>query len=400
MAAEPGRDYRPFCYGCFRPAAFCYCHAIPSIGNQTEIVILQHRSERVHPFNTARMVDRALMNSRLQIGTNLRLAQADLSLHSDAGLLFPSRDAADLCDLEWDARPRQLVVLDGTWHQAKTMLRDIPALHSLRQYKLAPAQPGNYRIRMEPNEHSLSTVEAVVAALTELEPETSGLNQLIRCFETMVETQLAHPNATYDGSTKGQSNCRNFNVPYPMLGNPDDLVVACGETTPRPRSGTVGKPQPPEHRFPVYWVAQRLGTDETFCLPIEHGGRLQRENFEHMRLPVNWWDSAVSLPEFRSQWQAFAKPHDVLVVPNQPTARLLTQCQIRLGTHFLLKSIQLGNQIKRPSQAELFQRLPKCETHPQLPGRAGRRLLESVALVRFLRAEGKRLKLADHEEKI
>ena len=60
-SSEPPQRDR--CYGCFRPKSACFCAAIPRIGNQTDVLILQHVRERFHPFNTARMVQRALRHS-------------------------------------------------------------------------------------------------------------------------------------------------------------------------------------------------------------------------------------------------------------------------------------------------------------------------------------------------
>src|SRR4051812_21690773 len=109
------------CYGCFRPKEACFCASIPTIDNQTEILILQHRRERFHPFNTARMVQKALRNSQLLVDHTKNLA-AQLRLKPRAGLLFPGPTAVLISDLTLEQRPEQLVVVDGTWHQAKTLV--------------------------------------------------------------------------------------------------------------------------------------------------------------------------------------------------------------------------------------------------------------------------------------
>jgi DTW domain-containing protein len=188
---------RERCYDCYRPASDCFCDVIPAIENQTSVLILQHMRERAHPFNTARIVHLALQNSSLLVDHTKDLAATLASqsgaLQPGAGLLYPGPDAALLDDLPVGQRPAQLVVLDGTWHHAKTLLRDIPALHPLPRYKLAPVSPSRYRIRREPSAAYLSTVEATVAALRVLEPETRGWDQLLAAFDCMVERQLAHP---------------------------------------------------------------------------------------------------------------------------------------------------------------------------------------------------------------
>jgi DTW domain-containing protein len=161
-------DVERRCYECFRPKQACFCASIPTIDNQTEVMILQHRRERFHPFNTARIVQKALQNSRLLSDYTSNLA-TQLRLRPRAGLLFPGPTARLISDLASEQRPDQLVVLDGTWHHAKTLLREIPALQSLPRYRLAPTVPSRYRLRRQPSIVSLSTVEAAVAALRVLE---------------------------------------------------------------------------------------------------------------------------------------------------------------------------------------------------------------------------------------
>jgi DTW domain-containing protein YfiP len=183
---------RDRCYACYRPAVDCFCNVIPTIANKTKVLILQHMRERAHPFNTARIVHRALENSSLLVDHTINLA-TKLVLKPGAGLLYPGPDAALLDHLPVGQRPQQLVIVDGTWHHAKTLLRDIPQLHGLPRYKLAPSSPSRYRLRREPSAVYLSTLEATVAALRVLEPATWGLDQLIAAFDCMVERQLAHP---------------------------------------------------------------------------------------------------------------------------------------------------------------------------------------------------------------
>src|SRR5947208_695592 len=132
------------CYDCFRPKEACFCASIPSIDNQTEVLILQHRRERFHPFNTARIVNKSLRNCHLLIDHLSNLA-ARLHLKSRAGLLYPGPSARLISELPGEQRPEQLVIIDGTWHHTKTMVREIPALRLLPRYRLAPTSPSRYR---------------------------------------------------------------------------------------------------------------------------------------------------------------------------------------------------------------------------------------------------------------
>ncbi len=322
------------CYGCFRPKRDCFCAAIPTIANRTEVLILQHIRERFHPFNTARMVHRALRNSTLLVDHTEHLA-ARLHFKPRAALLYPEGGAELISDLPLDQRPEQLVILDGTWHHAKTFVRDIAALRKLPRYRLAPAEPGRYRIRREPTAASLSTVEATVAALRVLEPETRGFHQLIEVFDSMIERQLAHPKADY-GLRCHKSPSRTFsNMPLALLRNTDNVVVAYGETTPRQRDGQQA-PRPP-----VYWVAERLGTGERFACAIQSATPLSAALLKHFELTRRDCAAAVSLDVVRASWASFLRPHDVLAVYNQGVADLLAQLGAGVARCVVLKSIAL-----------------------------------------------------------
>ena len=196
------KEWRPRCYGCYRPVDRCFCDQIPTIHNQTNVLIFQHMRERFHPFNTARILRRSLLNSRLFVDhlDGLRTALSLLTLSDSIGLLYPTNGSQLLEDLRSDERPKQLVILDGTWHHTKTLFRDIPQLQSLPKFRLAPAQPSRYGLRREPHVSFLSTLEATVAALRCLEPETEGFEQLVAAFDFMVANQLSHP--------KSEDTCR------------------------------------------------------------------------------------------------------------------------------------------------------------------------------------------------
>src|SRR5204863_6288174 len=69
-----------------------------------------------------------------------------------------------------------IVVIDGTWSQAKTLWWRNPWLLKLHRLVLNPARPARLgRLRREPRREALSTLEAAALALRHLEtgPETA-----------------------------------------------------------------------------------------------------------------------------------------------------------------------------------------------------------------------------------
>jgi tRNA-uridine aminocarboxypropyltransferase len=372
------------CYACFRPKAACFCAAIPQIDNRTNVLILQHVRERFHPFNTARMVHRALNNSTLLVDQTPQLAAAELPLKPRAGLLYPGPEARLLSDLAPAERPDQLVIVDGTWHHAKTLVRDIPALHDLPRYGIVPASPGRYRIRREPTDTSLSTVEATVAALRALEPETPGLDQLLEAFDTMIERQLAHPRSEVAARRKQKRKRTANSVPRVLVHDLDNIVVAYGESA----CGVPGTRRTP--RSPIYWVAQRLGTGECFARAIQPNSPLTKTFLGHLELTPADFADALSNAEFRTAWSAFLRPTDIVAVYSQSTARLLKHVGADFAKALVLKSIPFNPHRPNGTLAEVLAAEGQVAAPPQHPGRAGKRLANAVALTQHLNAMGSR----------
>ncbi|HEX4403580.1 MAG TPA: tRNA-uridine aminocarboxypropyltransferase, partial [Polyangia bacterium] len=161
----PPSPKRAMCAGCQRPPAVCVCAHVTPMKTRTRVMILQHPRERHVPINTARLARLSLPDSILRRAVDFEAdpVVTDALTGRDGGpppyLLFPGPDAVDLAR-ERPAGPVTLVVLDGTWWQAKKLLRRNPRLATLPRISLAPAQPSRYRIRREPHDHCVSTIEA------------------------------------------------------------------------------------------------------------------------------------------------------------------------------------------------------------------------------------------------
>jgi len=368
------------CHRCFRPLRLCYCHTVPIVDNRTEVVILQHRRERFHPFNTARIVQHSLLRCQLLADHNLRLAKRFEStrLSARVGLLYPSDKARVLTELSAADRPDQLVVLDGTWHHAKTLMRDIPRLRHLPQFQLAPSSPGRYRIRREPNEHALSTIEATVAALKALEPETKSLDQLLQVFESMINTQIGQTdNSNWRRNRRRRKG--STNVPRAISGDLSNVVVAYGEQ----EQGVDSRYKKSQQRAPIYWVAKRMVSDEEFRCAITSESSHDQRFLDCMRLSKSDFDDSVSIDLFRQRWKKFLRPSDQLVVYHPSTARVLENIEADFVSTVILKSV---NAFPDKAGGMLDDILAANMIQPQ-PGngsRASQRLANAIAYVHFL----------------
>lgn len=227
------------------------------------------------PIGTARMAHLALAGSRLLDGIAFDddprltdLFAADAVAPGSVAVLFPGPEARTL-DAWPTAPPTKLVVLDGTWHQAGKLLRENPRLAALPRLAFMPAAPGRYRIRKEPRDECLSTIEAIGAVLTVLEHDAALGEALLRPFDAMVEAQLEHaararhPEQRHDdndtagavGSSdergRGRHRSRSqrrgvdrrFRELLPLLRRPERVVVVYAEANAAPREARgVGAP--------------------------------------------------------------------------------------------------------------------------------------------------------------
>lgn len=370
------------CWQCFRPHPTCFCDEVQPIANRTSVVILQHRRERFHPFNTARIVHQWLQQCELIAGHN-----TELSLQFDAfplarrvGLLFPGEDAKLLTELNPEETPDQLVIPDGTWHHVKTLMREIPRLQTLPKYRLAPTSPGRYRIRREPNRHALSTLEATVSALQSLEPETSGLTRLIDAFDRMITSQLSaqisnSPTSNWRRNERRRSGTPN--VPRVLTGDLKNVVVAYGERE------LAQNGEADSRTAALYWTALRISDDESFRCAIQSDS-FQNENLrKHLRLPLEEIGNAVSRQTFRERWRQFVSPNDRVVVFHNSTAVLLENMNAKFTTHLVLKSVDLAAARSIMNHVGDLNSLP---TELRNGSRASERLANLVTLVKYLNA--------------
>lgn len=191
--ADDVRAPRLACYHCFKPQVACICASIERVANETGIIILQHPRERFHAIGTARIARLALASVRVErCSPWLDASALRAQLPEQTALLYPAAGARELITLPVAERPRHLVILDGTWFHAKKIFDAHHWLHDLPHVRLTPSAPSRYRIRPEPKAHYVATVEAIVYALRIIEPQTRGLDGLLRSFAAMVDRQAAY----------------------------------------------------------------------------------------------------------------------------------------------------------------------------------------------------------------
>ncbi len=367
---------RATCYRCFRPARLCLCPAIGLVDNQTLISIVQHPRERVHPFGTVRFA--ALGLSRVEVLVDhlgrLRRDSSALGTLAGAALLYPSPGARDITCLEPHERPRRLIVLDGTWHQARTLYRDMPVLATLPHLTLPSHHQSAFAIRKQPEAHCLSTIEAVVLALSALEPDTHGLAQLLEAFDTMQGQQLRLPLQGGRHRKKARP-AKVRSLPRSLGEDYSKLVVAYAER----RWGT-------GHDGLISCTAERPSTGQRFYAVLAQPD-LTDEQLTHLGLSRSALDLGYTRERFGAEWSSFLGRDGILAAWSQSGLDILCDAAGRERAGVSLKSVyhRLGRHGGSLEQVVALEGLSAETPLAPEPVRGWARLDNSLRLIDFLR---------------
>lgn len=203
---------RALCKKCRRPPAVCWCSSLPEtpVPVSSKVFILQHPGEVKRNLRTAPMLEAALDSERCVILRGRRFSKerhGPLSAILDEGpssddtlVLYPGPNAEPLEALptvSQRGRGYNLILLDGTWSQARSLFHNSPHLHTLRQVQINPNQTSGYVIRTQPTRECLSTVETVAYALSVLEENPQLQEVLTRPLQTLCQYQLEHGAVTH-----------------------------------------------------------------------------------------------------------------------------------------------------------------------------------------------------------
>lgn len=196
--------YRDQCFRCLRAASVCTCAHLQPFAPRFSVVLLQHPKERKNSIGTARTTHLCIANSRLIAGVEFDGNPEVETLLDDPAnachVLFPGPTSIEVDRLGTEplSSPalalgdRRLVVfvIDGTWAQAKGMLRKSSRLGALPRVSFQPSRPSNYRVRKQPSRYCLSTIEATHRLVEILDPQVNPAI-LLELFDRMVEQQVS-----------------------------------------------------------------------------------------------------------------------------------------------------------------------------------------------------------------
>ena len=197
------------CPSCRKPAILCVCDSVTPIENRIGLLILQHPQEQDKTLGTARLAALHFTNAELKVGLSWPSLTKALGRPADpdrwAVLYLGSANAAALApnqevlalDGKGNACANQhkelafiegVIVLDGTWSQAKALWWRNPWVLKCKRVILGPKRPSRYgRVRTEPRGDSLSTIEAAALLLARLEGRPEIETELDATFQRMLD---------------------------------------------------------------------------------------------------------------------------------------------------------------------------------------------------------------------
>jgi DTW domain-containing protein len=170
MRSVTPADLHGHCPRCLLQLEICVCSVLPRVEARTEVVLIRHLTERKMTSNTGRFAALALPKSRiLEYGGGETFDAGPLVLPRTA-LLYCSGPARPLPFV-----PERLIVLDGSFRQARRMYKRVPELRDLPELSLPAPLVTPTRLRTPTQPDGMSTIEAIAAALSALEgPELAA----------------------------------------------------------------------------------------------------------------------------------------------------------------------------------------------------------------------------------
>jgi len=231
------------CPQCLKAMPLCICDSVTPIESRVALLILQHPQEQDRELGTARLAVAHFANATLRVGLSWpSLAKALGRPVADparwAVLYLGSARAADLLAQDLHAKAdiialtrkgevaesqrailggiEGVVLLDGTWSQAKALWWRNPWMLKCQRVILNPARPSRYgRLRREPRRDGLSTIEAAAMILASLQRRADIAETLNASFERMLaryrEVQATTPEIAPRPAAKGNQRSHRRN---------------------------------------------------------------------------------------------------------------------------------------------------------------------------------------------
>ena len=196
-----------FCERCGKEKRLCVCTDAEPFDNRHFVLILQHPQEQDKELGTAGILKAMLKNSRLEIALSRPSLAAVLKKTADPkkwgalylgaqketpvapGLYVLDKKGGLASDREKCLQELEgIILLDGSWSQAKALWWRNPWLLKTRRLLLVPEKRSLYgKLRKEPRRESVSTLEACAQCLNYLGEKPEIAAGLTEAFSRLLE---------------------------------------------------------------------------------------------------------------------------------------------------------------------------------------------------------------------
>ncbi|XP_047140055.1 tRNA-uridine aminocarboxypropyltransferase 2 isoform X1 [Hydra vulgaris] len=225
---------RNLCNRCCRPLRVCLCSAFPkeAFPISTNVFILQHpREQDFRQLTTVPLLQECIPKDKCKVYRGKRFPAHkfpevhDVLDRPNTILLFPSKDAISIEEylVDNELADINLFVVDGTWKEAKGIYFNFPKLHHLKKVMLSGKWKSQFVIRTQPNNDSVSTLEAVAIAIAQFEKTPDLIEVARKPLKYMCDIQLQHGALVHDSkeelAARGikyrffESNCKKKELP-------------------------------------------------------------------------------------------------------------------------------------------------------------------------------------------
>ncbi len=182
------------------------CEHIRPISTHTKFIVLMHPKEFKKTKNgTGHLTHLSLPNSELFIGIdftdNARINEI-IATH-ESFILYPSKHAINLSHANpltekalHVKKPMAIFLIDSTWACSLKMMRESKNLHGLAHISFDATKRSEFKIKEQPLEYCLSTIEStltVLELLSKWQIETIAQEKLetfLTPFHAMIDYQL------------------------------------------------------------------------------------------------------------------------------------------------------------------------------------------------------------------
>uniref|UniRef100_A0A9L0K2C0 tRNA-uridine aminocarboxypropyltransferase n=1 Tax=Equus asinus TaxID=9793 RepID=A0A9L0K2C0_EQUAS len=201
LPVEPA-ERRPECSRCSRPQKVCLCPFLPvhPLHISTHLYIIQHPAEENKVLRTVPLLAACLPQDKCKVKIGRRFSEerdpelSTVCRKSGTLILYPGAEAANLEEFILDSPiyPTTIIIIDGTWSQAKDIFYKNSLFRLPTQVQLKTSISSQYVIRTQPTNRCLSTLECAAVALSILEKNIYIQETLLRPLQALCSFQLQH----------------------------------------------------------------------------------------------------------------------------------------------------------------------------------------------------------------